>query len=231
MVAPRGPAPSGRANGMCFDAKGNLIACADEKTELWSIAPDGKVTVLLGAFDGRPFNGPNDVWVHPDGSLYFTDPFYKRPWWTHQEPPQASKGVYRLAPGAAAPVRVAADFNQPNGITGTPDGKTLYVAEIGAKKIWRFDIRKDGTLGDRSLVCEAPSDGMTIDREGRLYLTNGDGVVVVAPDGRILEKIAVPEKWTANVCFGGPDRRTLFITASTGFYSVRLRTAGANPAK
>jgi gluconolactonase len=80
--------PSGRANGMCFDAKGNLIACADEKTELWSIDPSGKVTVLVKDYQGKKLNGPNDVWVRPDGAMYFTDPFYKRPWWDHATMPQ-----------------------------------------------------------------------------------------------------------------------------------------------
>ena len=223
--------PAGYANGMCFDTKGRLIACADEKNELWSIAPDGRVTVLLKEFEGKPLNGPNDVWVHPDGAMYFTDPYYQRPWWKHQGPPQAQKGVYRLAPGAKAAVCLESGFNQPNGIVGTPDGKRLYLSEIGAGRIWRYDIGPDGSLARKTRFCDEKSDGMTLDSEGNVYLTNNEGVVVVGPDGQRVQVIAVPEKWAGNVCFGGADRRTLFIAASTGFYSIRMRVKGANPAK
>ena len=91
--------PAGRANGMFFDAKGNLIACADEKNEMWSITPEGKVTVLIKDYQGQALCGPNDVWVHPDGALYFTDPFYKRSWWKHDKKPQDGEHVYRFSPG------------------------------------------------------------------------------------------------------------------------------------
>ena len=99
--------PAGRANGMYFDPGGNLIACADEKTALWSIAPDGKVTVLVGEYGGKLLNGPNDVWVRPDGALYFTDPFYDRPWWTHHTLPQDGQHVYFLSADRRRLVRVA----------------------------------------------------------------------------------------------------------------------------
>lgn len=223
--------PAGRANGMCFDAQGQLIACADETNALWSIAPDGKVTVLLSQYQGKPFNGPNDVWVAPDGGLYFTDPFYKRPWWKHTAMPQDGQHVYYLSPDRRRLVRVAEDLRQPNGIIGTPDGRTLYVADIGARKTWRYDIQPDGRLTNKTLFCEQGSDGMTLDRAGNVYLT-GNGVLVFDRTGRQIEHIRVPqERWTANVCFGGPDKRTLFITASKGLYAIRLRVAGANQAK
>lgn len=222
--------PAGRSNGMYFDAKGNLIACADEKNELWSIAADGKVSVILKEYDGKPLNGPNDVWVHPSGAMYFTDPFYKRPWWQHKDPPQDGQHVYRLAADGKKLARVTADLVQPNGIVGTPDGKRLFVADIGAKKTYRFDIAPDGSLGNRALLCELGSDGITLDEAGNLYLT-GKGVFVIAPDGKEIAHIDVPEKWCANVSFGGPDHKTLFITASTGLYSIKMRVKGANPAK
>jgi gluconolactonase len=222
--------PAGRSNGMYFDGQGRLVSCADEKNELWAIAPDGTTTVLWKGYEGRALNGPNDVWVRPDGGLYFTDPFYKRPWWTHDTMPQDGQHVYYLAPGGKTLVRVTSDLVQPNGIIGTPDGRTLFVADIGAKKTWRYAIRPDGRLADKTLVCEHGSDGMTLDDEGNLYLT-GDGVRVFDPSGREVDHIAVPEAWTANVSFCGPDRRTLFITASKGLYSIRTRTRGANPAK
>src|ERR1035437_4855883 len=200
--------PSGRANGMCFDAKGNLIACADEKTELWSIDPSGKVTVLVKDYQGKKLNGPNDVWVRPDGGMYLTDPFYKRPWWNYSQLPQDGQHVYFLAADRQKLVRVADDLKQPNGIIGTPDGKTLFVADIGASKTYRFDIRPDGSLANKKLVCEKGSDGMTIDSEGHLYLT-GKGVMVFDQSGKQIEQIDVPENWTANVSFGGKERKTL----------------------
>jgi gluconolactonase len=222
--------PAGRSNGMYFDAAGRLVACADEKNELWSIGPGGETTTLWKSYGGRPLNGPNDVWVHPGGGLYFTDPFYKRPWWTHDVMPQDGQHVYYLAPGGKTLLRVTDDLVQPNGIIGAPDGRTLFVADIGAKKTWRYDIQPDGRLAGKTLVCEHGSDGMTLDHEGHLYLT-GDGVRVFDRAGREVEHIQVPEPWTANVSFCGEDRRTLFITASKGLYAVRTRTKGADPSK
>ncbi len=223
--------PAGRANGMYFDPEGNLIACADETNALWSIAPDGKVTVILSQYEGKPLNGPNDVWVRPDGALYFTDPFYKRPWWKHDTMPQDGQHVYFLSADRRELVRVTDDLKKPNGIIGTPDGKTLYVADIDAGKTYRFDIMSDGHLSRRMLVCEQGSDGMTLDNEGNLYLT-GDGVLVIDKAGRQIERIEVPdEPWTANVSFGGKDKQTLFITASKGLYAVKMRVKGANAAK
>jgi gluconolactonase len=223
--------PAGRANGMYFDPGGNLIACADEKTALWSIAPDGKVTVLVGEYAGKLLNGPNDVWVRPDGAVYFTDPFYDRPWWTHHTMPQDGQHVYFLSADRRRLVRAADDLEKPNGIIGTPDGKTLYVADIGAGKTYRYDIAPDGSLTGKTLVAGHGSDGMTLDSEGNLYLT-GDGVLVLDREGRQVEHIQVPgERWTSNVSFGGKDRQTLFITASTGLYGVRMRVKGANTAK
>ena len=222
--------PAGRSNGMCFDAHGNIISCADEKNELWSIAPDRTVTVLLKGYKGKPFNGPNDVWVRPDGGVYFTDPFYKRPWWDHDEMPQDSQQVYFLAPDRKKLRRVTTDLVQPNGIIGTPDGKILYVADIKDKKTYRYDIQPDGSLKNKTLIFAAGSDGMTLDEEGNIYIT-GKGVSVFDLTGKQIEQIDVPEKWSANVCFGGKDKRTLFITASKSLYSIRMRVRGANQAK
>jgi len=222
--------PAGRANGMFFDAQGNLIACADEKMELWSITSDGKHTVLAKEFEGKPLNGPNDVWVRADGSLFFTDPFYKRPWWTHNDPPQGAQQVYFLSADRKTLKRVTTDLEQPNGIIGTPDGKTLFVADIRARKTYGYDIQADGALANKRLHCELGSDGMTLDTEGNLYLT-GRGVIVFDKTGKQIAQIDVPERWTANVSFGGKDHKTLFITASTGLYSVQTKYRGANAAK
>jgi gluconolactonase len=223
--------PAGRANGMYFDARGHLIACADEKNELWSIAPDGTVTVLVGEYEGKRFNGPNDVWVRPDGALYFTDPFYQRSWWTHDTMPQDGQHVYFLSADRRQLVRVTGDLEKPNGIIGTPDGKTLYVADIRAGKTYRYDIAPDGSLTGKTLAADQGSDGMTLDSEGNLYLT-GEGVMVFDRAGRQIERIPIPdERWTANVSFGGKDRQMLFITASSGLYGVPTRVRGANAAK
>ena len=218
--------PCGRANGLYFDRKGNLLACADQDNQLWSIDPAGKVTVLVKDYKGKLLNGPNDLWVRPDGGLYFTDPFYKRPYWKRGPMEQDGQCVYYLPPGGRGLVRVADDLKQPNGIIGTPDGKKLYVADIGAGKTYAYDVGADGTLTGKTLFCEMGSDGMTIDDQGNVYLT-GRGVTVFDKTGRKVEHIAVDEPWTANVCFGGKDRQALFITAGKGLYAIRMRVRGA----
>ncbi len=218
--------PSGRANGMCFDAKGNLWACADDKNELWRISPKGEVTVVVKDYGGKLLNGPNDVWVLPNGGAYFTDPFYKRDYWKRGPAEQEMQAVYYLSPNGKKLTRVADDLQQPNGIVGTPDGKTLYVADIGAGKTYRYTVQPDGALRDKHLFCEMGSDGMTLDEQGNLYLT-GQGVTVFDKTGKQIEKIAVPEGWTSNVCFGGKERRTLFITASKSLYGLSMRVKGA----
>ncbi len=218
--------PCGRSNGLYFDKKGNLLACADEKNELWSIDPAGKVTVLVKDYKGKLLNGPNDLWVRPDGGIYFTDPFYKRPYWKRGPMEQGKQCVYYLSADYKTLKRVAEDLVQPNGIIGTPDGKKLYVADIGAGKTYAYDIKDDGNLSNKKLFCEMGSDGMAIDNEGNVYLT-GKGVPVFDKDGNKIEQIDVPEPWTANACFGGKDRDTLFITASKSLYAVRMRVKGA----
>lgn len=222
--------PAGRANGMYFDAKGNLIACADENTALWSIAPDGKETVLVHEYDGKKLCGPNDVWVRPDGGMYLTDPFYARPWWNYKDQPQDVQAVYYLSPDRKTFKRVITDYEKPNGIIGTPDGKTLYVADIQARKTYAYDIQPDGSLTNKRLAANDGSDGMTIDTEGNIYLTGPGGVHVFDKNAKSLGKIPVPQT-PANVCFGGKDKRTLFICARTGFYSIRIKYRGANQAK
>jgi gluconolactonase len=222
--------PSGYANGMCFDAKGNLIACADEHNQLWSIAPDKSVTVLVTNYQGKYMNGPNDVWVAPNGGMFITDPFYKRTWWDHTTMALTNEEVFYLSPDRKTLTRVTDDLKQPNGITGTPDGKNLFVSDIRARQTWRYDIQPDGALTNKTFFCALGSDGMTIDAEGNLYLT-GRGVTVFDKTGKQIDHIDVQEPWTANVCFSGKDHQTLFITASESLYSIQLRVPGANPAK
>jgi gluconolactonase len=140
--------------------------------------------------------------------------------------PQPIQAVYYLSPDHKTITRVTDDLEQPNGIVGTPDGTTLFVADIRANKTWKYTINKDGNLSNKKLFCEKGSDGMTIDLKGNIYLT-GTGVTVFDKNGVLLGTIPVPEKWTANVCFGGKDMKTLFITASKSFYSIRTLIKGA----
>ena len=177
-------------------------------------------------YHGKLLNGPNDLWVRPDGGLYFTDPLYPRPYWKRDaKMQQEGQCVYYLSPDRKHCTRVADDLEQPNGIVGTPDGRTLYVADIKAKRTYRYEILGDGRLSGKTLFCEMGSDGMTLDESGNLYLT-GDGVTVFNREGKQIEHIAVPERWTANVCIGGRDRFTLFITASDSLYGIKLKVKG-----
>jgi gluconolactonase len=216
---------TGRSNGMYFDHDGRLVTCADEHDELWSIGPDRQVKVLLKDVGGRKLNGPNDLWIDGRGGIYFTDPYYQRPYWSRAKSELDGEKVYYLAPGKKEPVVVEADIRKPNGIVGTPDGHFLYVSDIGAGKTYRYVIGRKGMLEDRQLFCAQGSDGMTLDERGDVYLT-GDGVTVYDSSGRKIAHIPVPESWTANLCFGGSDRKTLFITASEGIYVLRMRVKG-----
>jgi len=220
--------PCGRSNGLYFDLQEKLIACADENNELWSIDPHGNRTIIVNNYKGKLLNGPNDVWVRPqDNAIYFTDPFYKRDYWKRGQMEQDGQHVYYVSPDRKTVKRVVNDLVQPNGIIGTPDGSTLYVADIGVRKTFVYDIHKDGTLKNKRLFCSMGSDGMTIDSKGNIYLTGQKGVTVFNKEGKQIDSISVPELWTANVCIGGKDRNTLFITATTGLYAIKLRVKGA----
>jgi gluconolactonase len=219
--------PAGRSNGTYFDRAGNLLTCADDLNELWSISPDKKVTVLVKSFGDKLLNGPNDLWIRPDGGLYFTDPLYPRGYWKRKpDLQQDGQHVYFLGADRKDLRRVTTDLTQPNGIIGTPDGKTLYVADLGAKKTYSYSIQSDGSLTGKQLFCGMGSDGMTLDSEGNVYLT-GDGVIVFDGAGQKIEHIKVPGGWTANVTFGGKDRDLLFITAGKSVYGLKMRVRGA----
>jgi len=219
--------PCGRSNGMAFDKHGNLIACADENNELWSISPAGKSTVLIKGFHGRLLNGPNDVWIRPDGGMYITDPLYVRPYWKREPTTQQTANhVFFLPAGQHALVSVIDDLKVPNGIIGTPNGHTLYIGDLGLNETFRYSIQPDGQLRDKELFCKLGSDGMTIDRDGNVYLS-GKGVTVFDRNGQQIEHIDVPEDWVGHVCFGGKDHRMLFITASKGIYGLQMKVKGA----
>ena len=217
--------PAGRSNGMFFAPDGKLIACADEKNEMWEISPDKSVRVLFKDFEGERLNGPNDVWIDLNGMIYFTDPYYQRPWWEHKKQPQKKQALYRTDRDGSNMIVMDDALVQPNGIIGDSKRRLVFVADIRDSKTYQYTIANDGSLIDRKLFCAMGSDGMTIDNQGNVYLT-GKGVTVFDKDGKQIEVIAVPESWTANVCIGGKDRKTLYITASDSLYSIRLKNAG-----
>ncbi len=213
-----------RANGLYVDNDGNLLAAADEKNQLIKIVPDKSITVLIDDFEGKRLNGPNDIWVDQKGGIYFTDPYYQRDWWEHTTKEIQEERVYYFSPDNQL-VIVANDLVKPNGIIGSADGKTLYIADIGDQKTYSYSIQEDGTLSSKTLFTSMGSDGMTLDHEGNLYLT-GNGVTVFNHKGEKIEEILVPEGWTANVTFGGIDQDILFITAMKSLYTLKMKVKG-----
>ncbi|RPD42271.1 SMP-30/gluconolactonase/LRE family protein [Chitinophaga barathri] len=216
---------SGRSNGLYVDKKGRIIACADDQNELWAFTPKGKHTVLMSDYQGKKLNGPNDLWIHPNGNIYFTDPYYQRNYWERKKPDIEAMRVYYLAPGKKEPVMVADDIVKPNGIVGSADGKYLFVADIGDNKTYRYEIQADGSLSNRILFTNKGGDGITLDNLGNLYIC-GNGITVFNPEGKQIAQIPVPEKWTANACFGGKNRDELFITAGVAVYTLKMKVKG-----
>ncbi|MAJ50130.1 MAG: gluconolactonase [Flammeovirgaceae bacterium] len=216
--------PSGRSNGLYFDTKDNLYACADALGQIWKIDANKNIQVLLKDFQGKRLNGPNDLWIDPKGGIYFTDPFYQRSYWEHTSPYLSSENVYYLSPKGTTKI-VATGLDQPNGIIGTPDGSLLYVADIGRQLTYNYQIGTNGNLSNQKLFVAMGSDGMTIDEQGNVYLT-GDGVSVFDSTAKKIEHIKIDEPWTANVTFGGPDRDILFITASKAIYRLAMKVKG-----
>ncbi len=211
---------SGGSNGLYFDKKGNLLACEGGGRRLVSITPKGEVTVLADKYQNKKFNSLNDLWIDPKGGIYFTDPRYGR----RDNLEQDGEHVYYLTPDRKNIIRVIDDMVRPNGIIGTRNGKRLYVTDHGGKKTFVYRINKDGTLSKKELFAPEGSDGMSIDNEGNIYLTT-NAVAVYNKKGEKIETIKVPEG-PANVTFGGKDKKTLFITARTSLYSVRMRVKG-----
>jgi len=215
---------TGRSNGMMFDRKGNLVTCADEHNQVWSIKPNGKVTVLLKDIDSLHLNGPNDLWIDSKGGIYITDPYYQRPYWTRKAPEIKGQNVYYI-PKNKAPLTVVNDMMQPNGIIGTPDGKYLYIADIRGNKTFKYSIAADGTLKDKTLFIPKGSDGMTIDNKGNIYIT-GKGITVYNPEGQQIEFIDITGDRTTNLTFGGKEKNILFITATKSVYTLQMKVKG-----
>lgn len=228
---------SENANGNILDLEGRIISCQHGARNLIRIEADGTTKVLADKFDGKRFNSPNDVAVRSDGTLWFTDP----PWGLvgpHEIP---GHWVFKLDPKTGKVDVVHKYLAMPNGIVFSPDETRIYIADTGGHKrhpdpdfhkfpasIQCHEIGEDGMLGKKLFHIDAGSDGMAIDVKGNLYTTHRGKVAVYNAEGKELEQIDVPEG-PANVCFGGDDFKTLFITARTSLYSVRVKHPGAKP--
>jgi gluconolactonase len=220
--------PSGNANGLTLDKEHRLIACEHTTRRLTRTNPDGSVTVIADSYLGKKLNSPNDVVVKSDGSIYFTDPPYGI---TPEQQEQPIQGVYRLPPNGAPLTLVADDFEKPNGLAFSPDERKLYIDDSSRRHVRVFDVRPDGSLSggrifhDLNVSAPGAPDGMKADSEARLYCTGPGGVWVLDPEGRHLGTIGTPEK-PANCAWGGDDWQTLYITARTSVYAIRLHTRG-----
>jgi gluconolactonase len=248
----KGSAPYGGkepgSNGMTLDRSGRLTVAGHAQRDVWrleSLDSGAQVTVLADSYQGKKLNSPNDLVYKSDGSLYFTDPPYGLPTQGDSDPIKELQvnGVYRIPkafdqkPGAA-PARdqlqlLIKDLPRPNGIAFSPDEKYLYVDNSQPKKLWmRYRVKEDGTLTDAKVFYDATSDsrpggpdGMKVDQVGNLYSTGPGGVWIFSPGGKVLGVILTPER-AANVNWGGVDRKTLYITASSSIYRVRLKVPG-----
>ncbi|HWN96279.1 MAG TPA: SMP-30/gluconolactonase/LRE family protein [Methylomirabilota bacterium] len=224
--------PSRNANGNTTDAQGRLITAEHTGRRLAVTEKDGSLKTLVSECNGKKFNSPNDVVVKSDGTVWFTDPPYGLPKGETKE--QEGNYVFRFDPRANKTTVVATNCDMPNGLVFSPDEKRLYVADSsGAQRHIRvFDVKADGTLQGGEVFCKIDKggpDGIRCDAEGRVWSSAGDGVHIFAPDGSLIGKILVPES-AANLCFGGPDGKTLFITARKSLYSIPvLATAAKRP--
>ena len=231
--------PAGYTNGHSVDRQGRLVSCEHLARRVTRTEVDGTITVLADRYQGQRLNSPNDVVVRSDGSVWFTDPSYGIDHdyeGLRQERELDGCHVYRIDPDTAEVSRVAGDFARPNGLAFSPDESRLYIADTGAthdpdgpRHIRAFDVVDDRTLsgGEVFAVCGAGIfDGFRFDEDGRLWTSAGDGVHCFESDGTLIGKIRVPET-VSNVCFGGPHRNRLFITATTSLYSVYLLLRGA----
>ena len=222
--------PSGNSNGLTRDHKGRLIACEHSNRRITRTENDGSLTVLTDSFQRKRLNSPNDVVVKRDGSLYFTDPPYGiQP--NQQE--QSIQGVYRLSPDDKELKVIADDFDRPNGLAFSPDEKKLYVADSSSRRHLRvFDVQLDGTLGngrlfhDMNIEAEGVPDGMKVDEYGHIFCTGPRGIWVLDSTGRHLGTILTPEQ-PANCAWGDQDFRSLYITARTSVYKIRVNIPGA----
>lgn len=221
--------PSGHANGLMFNSAGMLFACQMDG-QVVSIDPETKkVTVVSGQYQDKRFNAPNDLVLDRAGGIYFSDPHYRAP----QPLPQGKEAVYYIAPDGSV-ARLVDNLAAPNGVILSPDEKTLYVAPSEQKEVWAYPVETPGKLGAGRVFCSlkqagekdtSGGDGLTIDSAGNLYVATQLGLQVVAPDGKLLGILAFPEQ-PANVTFGPPEDRTLYVAARTSLYAVTMQVLG-----
>ena len=225
--------PCNKSNGLAWDNEGRLIACEHASSRLTRTEAGGAITVLASHYQGKELNSPNDVIVKRDGAIYFSDPTYGRKahFGVPREPQLTFRGVYRLSPDGATLTLLADDFGQPNGLCFSLDEKVLLVNDTDAQHIRAFDVKPDGTVTNARVWAktvgegQGAPDGMKIDSAGNIYCCGPGGIHVFAPDAACLGVIRVPE-YTANFCWGDDDLKSLFITASTSLYRIRVATAG-----
>ena len=216
---------SGRANGLFFAPGGALYACEGGARRLTRQVGD-RVSVLADSYDGKQLNSPNDLVMDGRGGVYFSDPRYGN----RDDMEMETEGVYYLPRGGKL-VRVIDDLVRPNGLILSPDNRILYVVDNGAKTIIAYDVQSDGSLGNKRMFADMDlagaggGDGMTIDQRGNVYCAGQGAVWIWDPAGKLLTKIETPEG-PANCTFGGPEGKTLFITARQGFYRIDLNVSG-----
>jgi gluconolactonase len=227
--------PCNKSNGLAWDLQGRLLACEHASSHLTRTEPDGRITVLASHHEGKELNSPNDLAVKSDGAIYFSDPSYGRMehFGRPREPQLAFRGVYRLSPDGKTLALLASDFGQPNGVCFSPDERTLFVNDTEKQHIRAFDVQADGSVANSRVWAKtvgegagAP-DGMKIDSAGNLYSCGPGGIHVFAADATCLGVIQVPE-YTSNFCWGDDDLKSLFITASTSVYRIRIATPGTS---
>ena len=223
--------PSGKSNGLTLDRKGRLIACEHATRRVSRTEEDGTIVTIASHLNGKKLNSPNDVVVKSDGSVYFTDPPYGlNPVFGTLEPPELPFfGVYRLSPDGND-LKLLVDDSVPNGLAFSPDESLLYVADTEMNHVRVFDVTDDGGTKNGRIFAEMPGeplapDGMKVDIEGNVYVTGKGGIWVLDPEGKRLGVIPVPEL-PANLCWGDNDWKTLYITARTSIYRVRLNISG-----
>jgi len=223
--------PSGKSNGLTLDRRGRLIACEHANRRVSRTEEDGTIVTLASHYQGKKLNSPNDVVVKADGSVYFTDPPYGLDpvFGTFEERELPFYGVYRVSP-QGGDLSLLIDDSVPNGLAFSPDESMLYVADTEMNHIRIFDVKEDGKTAKGRIFAEisgeplAP-DGLKVDSEGNVYVTGKGGIWVLNSEGRRLGIVSVPEL-PANLCWGDSDWKTLYITARTSLYRVRLNIAG-----
>ena len=220
--------PSRNINGNTLDREGRLVSAEHTGRQVSVTEKDGTVKALVDAFDGKKFNSPNDVVVKSDGTVWFTDPPYGLPKGEKKE--QDGNYVYRFDPATKKTSIVANDFDMPNGLCFSPDEKKLYIADSGQPHHIRvFEVKPGGMLSNEKIFCvidKGGPDGIRCDADGRVWSSSGAGADIFATDGSLIAKITLP-KTAANVCFGGADGMTLFMTARDTLYAVPTLVKGA----